>query len=168
MLKLLVMLLTAFFTVSAVAEQCNIVNNTGDLHFTNLRIGMLKTQNVRGKSYAVVKKSMHISAICNIANEVGVSYLAKNDGLTYGLNEGKGFYTLAIKEFHVNGRKISLSYHDTNQLATYLEPGKRASFSDTKNGDKSVDITLDVELFIDPFNAIDNISSTGEFVIDSN
>lgn len=163
------LILTAFLhSFSAVADECKIINNTGEVSFENLRIGALKQQVVRGKSYAVVKKNISFTAICENVSEIGISYQAKHDGGSYGLHEGKGFYTLAIKSFNVNGHSAPLTYQDSNNEATYLLPNKRVVFNDTKAGDKNISLTAEVELFIDPTTSVDNISSNGEFIIHSN
>ncbi|EHR9374856.1 hypothetical protein [Escherichia coli] len=168
MFKKTLILTALLYSFSAAAEECKIINNTGEVSFDNLRIGVLQHQTVRGKSYAVVKKNISVTANCENVSEIEISYHAKHDGISYGLNEGKGFYTLAIKSFNVNGRSAPLTYQDSNHVATYLLPNKRVAFNDTKVGDKNISLTAEVELFIDPATSVDNISSSGEFIIHSN
>ena len=167
MFKKALIISALLYSFSAVAEECKITNNTGGVSFDNLRIGSLQHQTVRGNSYAVVKKNISFTANCESVSEIVISYHAKHDGISYGLNEEKGFYTLAIKNFNVNGRSAPLTYQDSNHVATYLLPNKRVVFNDANAEDKDISLTAEVELFIDPATSVDNISSSGEFVIHS-
>lgn len=165
MLKTIALFVTFFYSLTTFAGECRVVNNTDQLSFDNIRIGHLKRHVVMGKSYAVLKKSINLSASCNNVKNFSFYYQAKNDGKAYSLDKGSGLYVFSIRNFILNGRERALKYHDSNQHAAQLLPGKEVTVENIHIGTQNISILLEVELFIDPEQYDNNISSSGEFVI---
>lgn len=167
MYKLFVIFAAIFYSLTAIAGECRIIKNTGHLYFDDIRVGNLKRQYIMGKNYAVLKKSISFSANCDNVSNFSVYYQAKNDGKIYSLDQGNGLYKFSIRNFILNGSERQPKYQDSNQHASQLLPGKEVSVDNIQTGNQNISMSLDVELFIDPTQSDNNISSSGEFVIHS-
>ncbi|EOI1439991.1 hypothetical protein ACMW09_003952 [Cronobacter malonaticus] len=167
MFKTIAVFAAIFYSLTAVAGECRVIKNTDQLNFDNIRIGNLKRQMLMGKSYAVLKKSISLSANCDNVSNFSVYYQAKNDGKAYSLDQGNGLYIFSIRNFILNGSERQPKYQDSNQHASQLLPGREVSVDNIQAGDQNIHISMDVELLIDPTKSDDNVSSSGEFVIHS-
>ncbi|ENZ5952292.1 hypothetical protein ACGXZQ_004183 [Escherichia albertii] len=167
MLKIIALFVTFFYSLTASAGVCRVMNNTNQLSFDDIRIGSLKRHVIMGKSYAVLKKSISLSASCDNVNNFSVYYQAKDDGKAYRLDKGSGLYVFSIRNFILNGSERAPKYQDSNQHAAQLLPGKEITVENIQTGTQNISMLLDVELFIDPEQSDNNISSSGEFVIHS-
>lgn len=167
MLKIIAVFTAIFYSLTAAAGECRLINNSGQLNFDDIRIGNLKRQMLMGKSYAVLKKSVSLSANCDNVSNFSVYYQAKNDGKAYNLDQGNGLYVFSIRNFILNGSERQPKYQDSNQHASQLLPGKEVSVDNIQTGNQNISMSFDVELFIDPTQTDNNISSSGEFVIHS-
>lgn len=167
MLRILVLFASIIYSLNVFAGECRVMSNAGELSFDSIHIGSLKRQVIMGKDYAVTKKSIYLNANCDNVNTFSVYYQAKNNGKVYNLDQGDGFYVLSIKSFKLNENERVPKYQDSKQVALQILPGKEVSVDNIQPGLQNLYLAIDLELFIDPMQSNNNISSSGEFVVHS-